>query len=373
MSAASTKSGECATLAEVLTARFGPTAYSQIIPLATKIFLRPPVALDASVFWSAPFRRLALLPDDIGAFLKRLPEPDERLAISSVADPHRSTCERAGRHPFRNFYPAARGMRGFCDQSEKRLGEFGVDMRLSAPLAALEPQADGVAVRFAEGEAEKYDRVIWTGETGALAKPLFGSDPLAELSPPVPMVLHYFVAHMKALGPYTYVQDFTPDHLLFRVCNAGRYGRQIRRDGTTYLCAEVPTARDGPVWTKPEDFARQLWRERVDAGAVTGDGWEELTTVEAPVSFRAGRIRVCENVRPAHHRLRDRPRTRANDLRRTERRSLRRPGDRAFLRGKRTADVVRRLQRSCARLIRPLGARRRLDHIRWLVSAKKSG
>lgn len=289
VAAAAAETDGAETLAELLAGRFGPTAAALLAPIAHKIYRLPAEAMDANAYWSTPFRRLALLPDDIAALLKSLPALDERLAVSSIDDPLRFTRGHADKHDFRNFYPAERGMRGFCDHAERRLGELDVELMLGVNLASVETGANELTVTIGDGgPARQFDKLVWCGDMGHLGKLLFGTDPLADLTHGVPMVLYYFVVAEADLGPYTYVQDYTPEHLLFRVSNAGRYSRQIKADGSTYVCAEVPTERDGPVWSKPEAFAEQVWRECVGASAVTGARWRDLTVVKAPVSYRVG-------------------------------------------------------------------------------------
>ena len=289
LAAAATEAEGAETLAELLVGRFGSTAAALLAPIARKIYRLPTDEMDADAFWSTPFRRIALVPRDIAALLKHLPALDDRLAISSIDDPFRFTSARADKHGTRNFYPAERGMRGFCDHTEQRLGELGVEIMLGVTLGEVGARTGELAVTIGDGgPARRYDKLVWTGDMGQLGKLLFGTDPLAALTHGVPMVLYYFVVAEAALGPYTYVQDYTHDHLLFRVSNAGRYGRQIKADGSTFVCAEVTTERDGVVWLKPEEYAEQVWRECVRANAVTGARWQDMTIIKAPISYRVG-------------------------------------------------------------------------------------
>jgi len=103
------------------------------------------------------------------------------------------------------------------------------------------------------------------------------------------MVLFYFVVPEENVGPYTYLQDFTPENLVFRISTAGTYSRQIKPDGTTFICCEVTTELGSPVWEDPQGQAERVWQEALAMGAVTGVWHGDPYVLKTPVSYRVGK------------------------------------------------------------------------------------
>jgi protoporphyrinogen oxidase len=278
-----------ANLAEALTHRFGPTAAGYLGEAVAKMLRADPADLDPSALSIANFGRVRLVPDDTARFLKKLPELDDRIAGPSLDDPFRYTPEADEIYPHRNFYPARMGMRGFCDAAERYLSAAGVDLHLETRIDSLSIQSDRIVSQFSNGTEESFDRIFWTADPGFLSALLFDGNPLADLQHPVPMVLFYFVVSEGNIGPYTYLHDYMPEHLVFRISAAGRYGRQFKPDGTTYICCEVTTEIGSPVWEDPQGHADTVWREALALGAVTGDRPGDMHVLKTPVSYRAGK------------------------------------------------------------------------------------
>lgn len=281
--------GEPDSLDGLLAARFGPTAAACLRGPLRKMLQADAKDLDPSVMATANFNRVRALPEGLTELLKHHPLLDERLAASSQDDPMRFVRDEVSRHAFRNFYPAERGMRGFCDAAQARLESDGVALRLGSEITAISPERDAVACVFRNAAQQRFDQVFWTVD-GALLAPLLLNEALPTgLVHRVPMILYYFVLPETDVGPYTYIHDFEPEHLLFRASAAGSYGRQVKDDGTTFLCCEVTTTMGSPEWEAPEEFARQVWREAADAGIMTGDGLTAMKILKTPVSYRVGK------------------------------------------------------------------------------------
>lgn len=286
--AATSPTVEPDSLDGLLVARFGPTAAACLSGPLRKMFQADAKDLDPSAMAIANLNRIKVLPDAPTELLKHHPAFDERLAASSQDDPMRFVRDEVSRHEFRNFYPAERGMRGFCDAARARLEADGVDLRLGSEITKISPERDAVTCGFRDAADARFDRLFWTVDTALLASLLLNEGLSAGLVHQVPMILYYFVLPEAAVGSYTYVHDFEPDHLLFRASTAGPYGRQVKDDDTTFLCCEVTTTVGSPEWEAPEEFARQVWREAVDAGVMTGDGLTAMKILKTPVSYRVG-------------------------------------------------------------------------------------
>ncbi len=287
--AATRDNGDGANLAETLVRRFGPSAAEALGRAAAKMLRAEPAELDPSVLRTANFGRARIVPDGEAALLKTIPELDKRIAGSSQGDPFRYTPEAKAVYPHRNFYPAQRGMRGFCDAAERYLVDAGVALCLGTRIDSVSIQGESVVSRFSNGTERAFDRVIWSADLGLLSALLFGANSLADLQHNVPMVLYYFVLPENQVGPYTYLHDFSPEHLTFRISAAGRYGRQVKPDGTTYVCCEATTELDSPLWTDPQAHAEEVWREAKDLGAVFGVRPEAMHVLKTPVSYRVGK------------------------------------------------------------------------------------
>ncbi|HYE00500.1 MAG TPA: FAD-dependent oxidoreductase [Alphaproteobacteria bacterium] len=275
------------TLAEATERRFGPTAARHLAPVARKMFRRPPEKLDPAAAHTAPLRRVRLFDEPLAALLKRVPELDERIAASSAGDPMRFYRSSGGRFGHRNFYPAGRGMRTFCDRAEARLAERGVALRLGTAVEALRPGPGGLALTLQDGGELACDRLLWALDIGQLAQLALGENPTAALVEPVPMVLFYARLGRDQVGDHTYVQDFRPGTLTLRWSAAGFYGGQQDAEGRSYVCFEVPTEADSAVWRDPEAHIPAIWREGLGMGVVRGEAPAEWKTLKAPVTYRA--------------------------------------------------------------------------------------
>jgi len=287
--AAAHESGGGANLKEVLTRRFGATAAGHLGTAVAKMLRTDPVNLDPSTLRTVNLGRARVVPDDTAGFLKNLPGLDDRIAKSSQDDPFRYAPDAKTSYRHSHFYPATMGMRGFCDAAEKYLTSAGVELCLGTRIEGLSIKGDGIVSRLSNGTEKTFDRVFWATDLGILSGLLFGANSLADLQHTVPMVLFYFVVPEGNVGPYTYLQDFTPENLVFRISTAGSYSRQIKADGTTYICCEVTTELGSPVWEDPQSHAEAIWQEALALGAVTGPRHGDFHVLKTPVSYRVGK------------------------------------------------------------------------------------
>jgi len=277
------------TLHDGLVQRFGQTAARHLEGPAVKALACRPQEADISTLRTANFGRIKLLPEAPSALLKQVPAFDERLACTSQEDPFRFVKEARPDMASRHYYPAHKGTTGFCEAAERYLAAARVALRLGVRIQSMSTDGGGVACRFSDGSEAHFDRLVWTVEPGLLAKVLLGTDPLEPYLHKVPLILYYFAVPEAKLGPYTYLHDYTPEHLVFRMSTPGRYGRQVKADGTTFMCCEVTTALDAPIWSDPEGHAEKVWREVVARGAAAECTPSDLHILKTPVSFPVGK------------------------------------------------------------------------------------
>ena len=255
--------------------------------MAAKVYASDIRHLDACVMEFGLFRRARLLPDPLAAILKKIPEIDARLAMSSAAIPQ-ALYPNASPDIGRNFYPSDDGMRGFVrgviDTLQKRGGRLLADageihVRLVDGNIALQSQAIGTI---------KGDLVFSTLAPDALEEMVLGTARLRGLIRPVPMVLFYFKAKVADMTGMSYVHLFDADCVSFRISAAGHYGAQTDDGGQTYVCVECPTKIATALWDDPDAHIETIWGEVLMAGIVRpGARPTAARVVKTPKSYSA--------------------------------------------------------------------------------------
>lgn len=272
-------------MASALAARYGQTLANRLRGPVRKMTLREPEELAANTISKSPFGRVSISGQTFGNLLKRAPVYDAVLAVSSERDPMRFYQEAARVRNFRYFYPAEKGTRGFCDMAEAYLRKAGVDIRFGRTVAAIREEGPRVLCHTDDGQATEAAGLVWALDPGALARVLWGEDPLQGHMVPVPMVLYYFLVPAEAEVPYTYIHDFSPETRVFRASSPGFYGRQRNAAGLSYLCAEVPAAMDSELWREPEQATDGIWREMVGLRMIDLDRPTSTIIRKTPVSY----------------------------------------------------------------------------------------
>ena len=281
---------DTSNLAELLTARYGPTLGGRLGVAAAKMFQVDPAGLDASAFSSTPFGRIRVVGDDAAMVLKESPALDERIAVPSHDDPMRFYRHQATRYPYRNFYPRGKGLRTFCERSLEHLRQLAVDVRLGESVEAFWDEGPRVNLATSGGGGLQADRVLWTIDPGALCRLLFEDDPLEALRHNVPMAVHYYRCPREDVGDYTYIHDFSEDSLVFRGSAPGAYGDQTDEKGATYVALEIPATVGSPVWEGSDSHRDAVWREAGVLGIVSGETWSGHKVLRAPVTYRLGKV-----------------------------------------------------------------------------------
>jgi len=269
-----------------LRARYGDLAAELIAPKVMKLFGKHPKDLDPLTFNMVPFSRLYAADDDTALELKKNPAYDKVLAASSQSDPMKFYRDRVTHFPHRNFYPAHKGTRGFCESALAHLKKLGVEVILEHGTSRIDRGDDGLTVHFEDGGKISGDKVLWTLGGGGLCRALFGEDPLADMVHLVPAVLYYFSVEKEQVNKYSYIQNFTHDSLVYRASAPGIYGNQFRADGATYICLESLTSKDAPLWDDPESFLDQVWEQAVEMGLVNGSRPEHHHIIKVPGPFK---------------------------------------------------------------------------------------
>ena len=123
---------------------------------------------------------------------------------------------------------------------------------------------------------------------------------------PVSLINFAFKVLADHVTDMTYVHDFSSETLAFRHSTPGKYGKQITKDGYTYVCLEVPCNQTDKFWNDPLSFSDQLWSEAIDAGIVLPDSkYHAVREFRIPVGLMLP-------VRSSEDRLNERRRTLQN-------------------------------------------------------------
>lgn len=271
--------------AAVLQARYGPALAAHMRAAVKKMTLREPETLAANTLNKSPFGRVSIAGKGFGSLLKSFAAFDTALAVPSQRDPMRFYPDAAKKRSFRNFYPAEKGTKGFCLAAEKYLRDAGVEIRLGRAVTAISEKDERIECKTDDGQSYEAEGVVWALDPGALAKILWGADPLQEYAVRVPMALYYFLVPADAKINYTYIHDFSPNTPAFRVSSPGFYGQQKNASGLSYLCAEVPVVMDSEIWKAPEQIADEVWRQMTDLKMTERDRPASLIVRKTPMSY----------------------------------------------------------------------------------------
>ena len=220
------------TFAEVVRAGLGPTLAERFyFPYARKLW--------------------GLEPDRIAGEQAR-----RRIAASSPRKLLRRLLRRGEGHGV--FWYPRRGYGQIAETLAEAAQAAGAELRYGAEATSVELAEDGVRVRLAGGEELSAER-LWT----TLPLPV-----LARLTSPGPppealaaaseldfraMLLVYLVLDAERYSPFDahyFPEEWTP---VTRVSEPKNYRDGDDPPGRTVLCAEIPTARDDPLWSASDD------------------------------------------------------------------------------------------------------------------------
>jgi protoporphyrinogen oxidase len=299
------------SLAELLEQRYGATAASLLDRALFKQFRAHSSELAPEAINATTFGRIKAVDDDVARLLKKLPAIDARLAAGSQDDPMKYYRDRVKLYPYRSFYPAQGGMKGFVGNAARRLEALGVRVLVDTELSALELGSQ-VTLQTTKRGALEADSLLWTMGLGRLETLLGGESSISAATHNVPMVLYYFAIPKSAETGYTYVNDFDPERLVFRASVPGAYGRDNCPEGQSYVCCEVPSDPERDEWKDPDRFAPQVWDEVLRLGLAAGQPLAHRA-VKTPVSYKAPRRELLEKSELLRARLAREPKLLVTD------------------------------------------------------------
>ena len=292
---------------EWLLANFGLTLATRLKPMVEKTigYESSGLAVEAQAALSM-FARPKLGSDEEMVALKLSDKFfDDRLGVSlAVREP-----QFLGKSAVRKFgYPSRGALRSFCSSAEKRLKDLGVTILKQTTVDGIEARATELALRVSRGWVSA-DRAFWSLPEHGLTKVLNIDLDTRKAASPVGSAFYAFEVHQRdILGP-DYLQDFSP-RTPYRYNSCGVYSNQIRRNGSTFVMAEVPSHPSRLSTLLCADAMTDAWHSMRESGFIRSNAecgasgfWGYPVAYTLPlVGWRA----VVKQISDAVHNVSDR-------------------------------------------------------------------
>lgn len=276
--------GDPSSLQDVFNLRYGQTAGKIFGEIFKKIYLIDASKLEPSALAKTSLGRMKHLDDVDMMELKKDPYLDSVLAA------RRKTVGKVD--DFVSIYPdTGEAMRGWCERAQVWLEKKGVDIGLGERIVKITDHDDGVLVQTDQREI-KADKVIWANDNiKALASSMGFDYDLASLEHTSSLLLITMITEADKIKDFTYLQNFDPNAVNYRIASAGIFSGQIKEDGTSFITCECPIQRDGDDWNNAEDVADKAWLECKHLGVVSEDAQlVDRDIAKVPVAIRMPKI-----------------------------------------------------------------------------------
>ena len=165
----------------------------------------------------------------------------------------------------------------------------GCELHLGTPINSFNADTNGISIEIS-GEKRNFDYMIWALDTGLLSQIALREDLVSSKIHTTAMALYYFLTPRNEIGNLSFIQNYDPNYLTFRVSSAGAYSNQITRDGNSYICAEVMTKLGSNLWERPEHYATKVWKEALELGMVQSDSPIDTMVKKTPVSYKHEKV-----------------------------------------------------------------------------------
>ena len=264
------------TVHDWLIQRYGQKLCALLAPMVKKFSRKPPSEMDVSSVKSlCDFERIELDGAEITKYLKRINEQlDAALALPSTSSPYHFYPNSDNGYRGRNIYPAKKGLQGFVEKLDAYLKEKKVKVLYDQKLTGLKVQNDGTIVLIDESSSEVHlDRLIWCAPESHLQNLLLKTNDLQNWAIPTPLICYFFIIPYREeeQNPLTFYHDYRSESKIYRAATQGIYGKQVNRNGETYVCAEVPVSDSASaIWGNPEKYTDDIWMEMLEVGVVSG-------------------------------------------------------------------------------------------------------
>jgi len=276
-------------LEEVFQQRFGPTAAAHLNRMCEKVATTSPVNLSPAAIHSTLGLRIVVTDTDVADLLKQIAPLDDRIAATNVNDPYKYLERANPKIPHRHYYPKQGGTGAFPRAAKTYLEQAGCEICLGAEIEEFSADNGGVSVKIG-GAARHFDYMVWALDTGLLSEIALGEDLVSDKVHKTPMGLYYFLTPKDEIGDLSYIQNYDPGNLTFRLSSAGNYSNQATADGNSYICSEIITEMGSDVWKNPAAFSDQVWKEARQLGMVQSDRPIDVFVQKTPVSYKHEKV-----------------------------------------------------------------------------------
>ncbi len=301
-------------LAAYLAGRYGAKTAGLLNRSLEKMLLTDAKELSSVAFSAIPARRISLVNAELASLLKTAPLLDELILKSSADDPMKYVRDKASGFDCRCFYPANGGMGAFSRASMQHLADIGVTIRTETSIEKIERvSTQRINLKLADSEELACDYVFWTSGSQTLSDALGLSIDLSGHIHLVPMVVFYFDVPKSSVGPYSWVQDFDQDDLIYRVSAPSVFGNGTAPKGRAYVTAEITTRHDSDIYLNSESYIHRVWQEVVKLGVSEGDMPDHYKIIKTPVSYKLPKASFAQAVADLNDHLNDYPRLRLFD------------------------------------------------------------
>ncbi|MCB5189975.1 FAD-dependent oxidoreductase [Methylobacillus arboreus] len=295
-------------LASYLVGRYGAKVADLLNRALEKMLLTDAKELSSVAFSAIPARRISLVNAELASLLKTVPLLDELILKSSSDDPMKYVRDKASGFDCRCFYPANGGMGAFSSASRQHLADIGVTIKTETSIDKIEKiGAQRINLKLADSEELACDYVFWTSGSQTLSDTLGLNIDLSEHIHLVAMVIFYFDVPQNSIGPYSWIQNFDRDDLVYRASAPSAFGNGTAPEGRAYVAAEITTGHDSDIYLNPESYVHRVWQEVVKLGVSEGDMPDHYKIIKTPVSYKFPKASFAQAVAGLNDHLNDYP------------------------------------------------------------------
>lgn len=277
------------TYIEAYKTKYGEILYNQIKHMIAKYTGTKPdnFAIEAEKFMGM-FSRVRLGNDDKMISLKEASEFwNERLGVSIACGDKRFL----GLNNNKKFgYPASGGLTTLCHCATNRLGELKVDVITNCEVLSID-RVNGEFKVSSKDAGYFGEKVFWSLADATLCKVLGFENNLNEYSIPVGNCFVSFETDSSnILGP-DYLHDWSLKRQPFRYNKQGIYSGQVKKDGKTFVVAEIPT-HPAKIHTLIKSInPLNVWEDMKNVGFVKGDAiFSDFKIWSHPFVFAAPKV-----------------------------------------------------------------------------------
>ncbi|BDW90352.1 NAD(P)-binding protein [Thalassospira tepidiphila] len=279
------------TLRELFDGRYGKTAGSIFSKIFENIYHVEPNELEAKALSQTSMGRMKHLSDEEMLVLKSHSWLDTVLAA-------RRKSLKVKVDDFVSIYPdTGEAMRGWCERTTQWLQKKGVELCLGESVVKITENSGKAVVKTTKREI-CADKVIWANDNvKALSSAMGFECDLSDYQHRTSLVLMTMITEADKIKDFTYLQNFDPEAVNYRIASAGIFSGQVKEDGTSFITCECPVELNSEDWNNAEALAGRAWQECKHLGIVSQDATlVHLDIAKIPVAFKLPKLGYSEQL-----------------------------------------------------------------------------